>query len=635
MATLRKDIRDKIVDQSLNEIQFARQYKQGKVTNWHKNEDLYFAKKAKSEDSRANVDLGRMQEFVHSLLSKIDNPLLFKFTKRKPSQHNRVNRLNSLRAYDAVRDNWDIKDLVGKKQGVMYGRSIYAYYADSVEGYMPHLEPVDVYDFLIDPSSGGIDIERAMYMGRYGVVKTKQQLQDGSKSGMYIKTEVTNLISGDGNATEKPQEELNKRNRAYGTQTSQTEKEKSPTDKYKMWEWFTTYEGDRYYVLLSDTGKTAIKIEKLSDVFESNLYPFWTWASFPDLTEFWTPSYCDYVREIFMAQSVSINQMLDNAEQINKPQKIVDVTLIDDLAKLKYKKDGIIESKGDTQRAVRFVETPSITTPINVFEILETIQEKASGVTGASKGIAEEDKVGIYEGNQANTADRFGLLNKSYAFGYQRFAKLYEWGVKEHLKKKVAVDILGPDGVSLEEISKRDIYWKDDTFGVMVEASNAEMALSAADRRQKLVFLANNVQNPSQNPKKAYEIQASIAGFSEDEIRQLMDTEEFGDSELISEAERDIEMIIDGKDIKPNGHANIAYKQKFVDYMTDHEEDIDNETFSRLVNYVRSLDKIIQKNVVRQAVEKSLDVASTGATLPDESQSEPLTLNPQDPDVGI
>jgi hypothetical protein len=38
-----------------------------------------------------------MQEFVHTWLSKIDNPLTFKFTKRKESQLKRVERLNALR----------------------------------------------------------------------------------------------------------------------------------------------------------------------------------------------------------------------------------------------------------------------------------------------------------------------------------------------------------------------------------------------------------------------------------------------------------------------------------------------------------------------------------------------------------
>lgn len=629
---MKKELRDKITAQALNEIVFARQHKQGRIKKWQEVEDFYLNKKVKSEESRANVNLGQMQSFVHTLLSKIDNPLTFKFYKRKASQINRVNRLNSLKEYDSKRDNWDIKDIVGKKQGVMYGRAVYAYYADSVDGYQPHLEPVDIYDYLIDPSAGGIDIEKAMFMGRWGVVKTKSQLKDGVKSGKYLRNETNSLITGVSTAQDKPQEELNKRNRTFGTGVFTPEKESDVTEKYKFWEWFTTFEGERYYILLSEKGASAIRIEKLSDVFESNLYPFWTWACFPDMTEFWTLGYCEYALDLFMAQTVSINQMLDNSEQINKPQKIVDVTLIEDLAELKYRKDGFIRTK-NSQNAVKFVETPPISGPIKVFELLDLIQEKSSGVTASAKGIADEDKVGIYEGNQANTADRFGLLNKSYSFGYQRFAMLYEYGVKEHLKKKIAVDILGPDGISLEEVSKRDIYWKDDTFGVMVEASNAELALSEFEKRSKIAFLQANVGNPVQNPKKAYEIQASIAGYTDDEIRQLMDVQEFGDAELISEAERDIEMIIDGKTIKPNQHANLAYKQKFVDYMSDHEEDIDEETFSRLVVYIRSLDLIIQKNLGRQLADEQLKLGQGGGELPQQMSVPPLNPEALSPNI--
>jgi hypothetical protein len=626
---INKTIRDKISTQALQEIQFARTFKQGKITNWQKNEDLYYGNKPKSDESRANVDLGLMQSFVHTLWSKIDNPLIFKFTKRKTSQFTRVKRLNALRAYDAQRDNWDLKDLAGKKQGIMYGRAIYSYYADSLNGYTPHLENVDVYDFLIDPSGGGIDIENCMYMGRYGVIKTKQAIKQGIKDGIYIKTEAEDLIKGEATADDTTQEDINQKNRTYDTKVLNANKEANTQEKFKFWEWYTTFEGTRYYVFMDNSGR-AIRVEKLKDIFESDLFPFWTWAAFPDLTEFWTPSYCDYVREIFMAQAVSINQMLDNAEQINKPMKIVDITAIDDLARLKYRKDGNIEVKGNVGNAIKFVETPSISTPLNVFDKLDAIQEKASGVTAASKGIAEEDKVGIYEGNQANAADRFGLLNKSYSFGYHRFAKLFEWGVREHLTKKVGIDILGVDGVELEEISKRDIFWKNDTFGVMVEASNAEISMSEVEKRTQLAFLSSQAQNPIQNPKKAYEIQATIAGFTDEVIRQLTDTQEFGDAELLAEADRDIEMIIDGKTIRPNQHANVAYKQRLVDYMSDNQENLDEETFNRLVSYTALLQPIIESNVGRQLVDERVKMAQQGmgGSLPDQSgQSGDFNLN--------
>lgn len=628
------ETRQRIIAQALQELDFARTYKQGKTKNWRTNEDLYYSRKLNTETARANVDLGQMSSFVHTLLSKIDNPLVFKFVKRKEAQLKRVKLLNALRTIDQDKDDWDIKDITGKKQALIYGRAIYSYTADSVNGYKANLENVDVYDYLIDPSAGGIDIEKAFYMGRYGVVKTKTDLKKGVKDGIYLRTETTRLIEGSGNITEMNQEDVNKQNRTWDTNVWTQQKEIANPDKYKFWEWYTTFEGTRYYLLMTESGGTAIRVEPLKELFESNMFPFWTWAAFPDLTEFWTPSYCDYVREIFMAQAISINQMLDNAEQVNKPQKLVNVMAVPNLAELKYRRDGYIKVNKDIDlnRAVQQLTVPSINTPIEVYNILDGIQEKTSGVTAGAKGVSDEDKVGIYEGNQANAADRFGFLNKSYSFGYKRFAKLYELGVREHLIKKVAVDILGPDGVEIVEVSRRDIFRKDDEFGTIVESSNAETALSETEKRTKIAFLNAQAANPIQNPQKAYELQASIAGFEEDTIKQLLDTSDYGSAELMSEAERDIEALLDGEKIAPNQAANTAYKQRFVDYMKDNMEDITPDQFELLANYVLSLDEIIMQNTVRQAndilFKQQMEMITQGQQGMEQSQGVPGQQSP-------
>jgi hypothetical protein len=601
MAT-RKELRDKIVAQSLQEISFSRRYKQGKIKNWKKNENAYYGAKETTDTGRSNINilLAKTYEFVTTFLSKIDAPLTFKFTKRKDSQLKRVARLNGVKAYDAQRDIWDIKDIAGKTQVLIYGRAIYQYSASSDRGYNASLENVDVYDFLIDPAAGGIDIEKAQYMGRYGIVKTAKEL---TESG-YIATAVRELLAGEGNVTENTEETNNQRNRAVAQGVWSADKEEGDKNRFVFWEWYTTYKGERYYLLMDSSGR-CIRCEMLRDIFESELWPFWSWAAIIDLTEFWTPSYIDFVREIFMGQHVSINQMVDNAEQINKPQKYVDVGAIENLAELKYRRDGVVSFKPgtDMSRAVYMPNTPSINTPIEVYNILEGIQEKASGVNSSAKGTSDEDKVGIYEGNQSATADRFGLVNKSYSFGYNRFAKLWEHGVREHLTKRIAVDILGPEGVEMDNVSRRDIFRKDDTFGVMTESSDAELALSQVEIRNKLTFIANNKMNPKINQQKLTEIEAGIVGFKEDEVRQLMDVSQFGDAVMMSEAERDIEAILDGEDVKPNRMATAGYKQRFVDYMLDHEEDIKPEQAVRMFAYIDSLEDIILMNMQRKANE--------------------------------
>ena len=608
---MKQATQDAIIAQSINEISVARTFKQGKTRNWQLNERMYYGADKKILEARSSVQLSRMQEFVNTLLSKIDNPLTFTFVKRKNSQRKRVDRLNALRRIDQSTDEWDIKDLLGKKQAIIYGRAIYSYYADSVNGkYKPHLEPIDVYDFLIDPYCGGLDIEQARNLGSYSVILDKKQLKDGAKAGIYDKKVVATLVEGAGNRDDSTQEETNKQPRTYDQRTT-TKKSEPAGDVYKFWRWFTTYEGERYYLLITNNGD-CIRCEKLVDVLPvddehpQGQWPFWTWASFPDLTEFWTPSYCDYVREIFMAQDVTVNQLLDNAEAINKPMKVVNTLAFENLAELKYRRDGIVKVKGDVDanKAVQIIATPSINTPISVFQMLEGIHEKVSGVTAGAKGVEDTDgKVGIYEGNKEATADRFGLLNKSYSFGYKRFARLYEMGVRENLIKRVAIEILGPNGVELEEVKRTDIFKKGDSFGIIVEASNAEMMESMQDKKSKLTFLNSQAQNPLINKKKATEMQAEIVGFTQDQIDELLDVSVYGNASLTSEADADIESVLLGEDVRQNLNANAAYLQRFVDFMKNHGRNLSMKDFQALMAYIDSLQAIVAKNEAR-AIEK-------------------------------
>ena len=665
------EIREAIVAQSLRELQWARQYKQGKIKNWQINETMYYTKAIKQSyatglnysstpatgtvgTSRSNVNLARMQEFIHTLQAKTNTGLIFKYKKKKESQLDRVARLNALATQDRDTGFWDLKALVAKKQVFIYGRAQFCYYSDSYNGYCSHLDPVDVYDFLIDPSGGGIDYELAKNMGRYGVIKTKEDLQDGIDEGIYDKDSTTEIMESWGNNTESPQEETNKMNRMYG-QGTVGKKELTSDNKYKFWEWYTTFynpntkKSERYYLLMQERAGKALRVAPLTELFGATKefplgpWPFWGYAAFPDLTEYWTPGEADYARELIMAQDVSINQMLDNSEAINKPMRKVQVGAIENMAELKYRRDGIIRVKRDVDinKAYEIVQTPAIDAPLKVFDKLEQILQRSTGVTDQAKGIDNEtstDTLGIYEGNREEADDRFELLNTSESFGYKRFAKLYELGVKENLTKKIAVEMIGPDGVQTEEISKRDMFKKGDTFGITVEASDAEDQQSDKTQATKLKFLDSEFNNQITwpiiskmiNAKKLFEMKAKIAGFSEDDIKELTDTSEYGNSELMSEAAKDIESLYEGENIKPNSAANNAYKQKLVDYMIDNQEVLMEkpELFARFAGYINAISPIVMTNEARALNQHLINTLNTGGVPPQE-QSQPQQTQPQ------
>lgn len=618
-----RQLEEELSSQVLEEMNFARQYKQKRVSSWQKTDQMYYSKidVRNSEEAgivnkngRANVDLSRMQEFVHTLLSKIDTPLTFKFVHRKASQVKRSENLNALRRVDEEKDFWGLKDLVTKKQAIMYGRTILTYYADSINGiYKSHLEPVDVYDFLIDPTVGGIDIEKAYYMGRYGVVKNVKEIKDGVKNKTYNTTYAKEIASGVaiGNAGGDTINSIDKVIRE--TSSGGTNKQNDDPSKFIFWEWYTTYNGERYYVMINNDGNILYYC-LLRDIFPSDLYPFWTWAYYPDLTEFWTPAPCDYVRELFMTQNVSINQLLDNAEAVNKPQKLIDVGAFENLAELKYKpgEGGVIRVKRgfNLSQSYQTISPPSINTPNLVFNILEGIQEKSSGVTAGAKGVSDErGKATIYLGNRESAAERYGTAEKSYSFGYKRFAMLYELGVREHLVKKVAIDLIGVDGIETRNVSRLDIFKGNEDFYLITESSDADDIWRAREQQAKLEFLNNNNRSGFQNPLKAYEIGARIAGFNQDEIRQLQDVNNYGTQEVVGEAERDIELLLEGNNIKPNKIANNAYKQRLVEYYKDQSENMTNSQQSNFIEYIKSIEETVISNEVRGITKYEQEIA--------------------------
>ena len=627
MAQKPKKITPKLIEileaQASSEIEFARKYKENRVAKWHISEAMVYGKKNSLEDVRANAGIAnaKAQGFVSTLLSKIDAPPNIKYRHAKNADMKPARRLNMMYMQEMAheKENLQMKDLLGKKQAIIYGRAIYEYHASSDGGqYRSVLSNVSVYDFLIDPSAGGFDIERAFFLGRGGVWKTKEQLDDGVEAGRYSKSKVKTLTgstdtddenyvagSDDGNNDAQKSEEEKAKEQARVFIMGTESKIHMQGSKYLFWEWYTTYKGQRYYMLFNEGARIAVRVEFMEDVFKSGLYPFWTWATDPDLAEFWTLSPLDQMRDIFMVQGASIDQLLDNAEQRNKPMKGVVGDAVKNLNSLRYGRDKTVRFKKgtDLRTALKVFETPQLDTPLLVYDKLENIGGLSSGVTAGTQGDSEEEKVGIYEGNMQQVADRMGLLNKNYADGYYRFGKLFYNGVKEHLTRKYALEVVGHDGVELEEITKKDIKGFAN-YGIDISASDAELQANMTDMKNKVAFLQGAKGSQTINQKVRGGMEAEIVGFTQDEIRRLMDTNEFGDAELLSEASRDIERLLKGDpDLKPNMNANNAYKTRIVDYMTDQREHLTEEVWLRFVQYVIDLEPFVIENTIRKANE--------------------------------
>ena len=96
MSLAHYKIRDTLAEQSLKEIDYSYRYKKARMASWNMNEDMMNPDRITSDvkspyggstyqqqqgDTRAQVPLFKMHGFVHTILSKIDSPLTFKYIK--------------------------------------------------------------------------------------------------------------------------------------------------------------------------------------------------------------------------------------------------------------------------------------------------------------------------------------------------------------------------------------------------------------------------------------------------------------------------------------------------------------------------------------------------------------------------
>jgi hypothetical protein len=261
-------------------------------------------------------------------------------------------------------------------------------------------------------------------------------------------------------------------------------------------------------------------------------------------------------------------------------------------------------------------QTPPIEGPFKVYDKLENIVESESGVTADVRGTSDEDTLGIYEGNLMQAGDRFGLLNKSYAEGYYRFAVLHKEGVMQDLKKKMAVQILGPMGLEIEMVSARDLKPFQDDYDILVESSIAEAQSNLADSKNKLTFLGAYKGDQNINQKVLFRTQASIAGIEEDTVNRLLDMSEYAATEVIAKAEESFQLLIGGHRVPLYKDATVAFVQRLHDLWYKYDHELNIEQHIDVLLYIKQIAPVAEQNggrmVISQAAKEGLISRSMG-----------------------
>jgi hypothetical protein len=101
------------------------------------------------------------------------------------------------------------------------------------------------------------------------------------------------------------------------------------------------------------------------------------------------------------------------------------------------------------------------------------------------------------------------------------------------------------------------------------------------------------------NPKFRAESILRAGGYDTEQVRVAMDTEYYGNQDILAEAAEAIAQIVDGKTPDKNRKANSAFIQKILNYATDNQA-LPQQTFDILIRYAQLHIPVAVENATRE-----------------------------------
>ena len=178
---------------------------------------------------------------------------------------------------------------------------------------------MDHNSFYCQPD-GGADLKNHKFKGQFDIFKTKTDLEEGVKAGIYIKENVEQLISHQG-GSEEQKKVIQKYKSIMSRWTSLgldiENNQYMGQQMFCLIEHYMEFEGEQIYLLFDYVTKIAVRAAPLKEIIESDQDPYISWATNEDPNIFWSTAPADPVRPVAEYIDITINQSAENREKKN------------------------------------------------------------------------------------------------------------------------------------------------------------------------------------------------------------------------------------------------------------------------------------------------------------------------------
>ena len=607
----------KAVDIATRQVMSSFEFKKPRLERINKYWDLYDGKVTKKLRQLFNVPIPVFPGMIDTLNAQYDSPIRLKFKEGDASDYFKVEKINGAWSTDVLdsseNSKWDEKLTLARSQAIIEGRPILEYKVHSDPEYYSELEVIGLENFNFQPRGGG-KLENHLFAGTEDVEKTKSQLIDGVKTGLYDKEQVRDLISKCNDSDYLPdssQDYASKLNRFKALGLSPDDHSYVGQQVYKLASHILEIDGTRYYLVFHPWTKTWLRFEKWREIDSSDLYPWLTYATHPSDKNFLSKSFGDDLYSAADAIVAMFNQELTNREKRNFGARAYDKDMFTDVRKLDeamHRPDALVpaDTKGGTRRISEGVyefKTGELQGTVNLIDWISGTLGRNTGANDLAQGAVQSvsKKASVTFAEQKSVSKRVAWRSKPFQGMMADLGKRYIFGLKDHMPAKMAIRVMGQSGWDWDEITRLDLSTKKDV-DVLIVSSDQEIEdseMKAKRRSEALGMLDPTAVNPQ---KRTEEILRSVGEYEDEEIAEFLDIQTYTDRKALAKASEAIQSILRGKTPDQWGGANIAFIQKISDYAEDKKSTL-KEKYQLLVDYAMSHEQIARENIDRKILE--------------------------------
>jgi len=435
---------------------FAIKFRQVKINNWLKSEEIYNGVLQKSLLTRSNLHAPILFEGVQNMSAKIGQAPDVEFDTIPEGDENAEELMKHVVKEDLKESGWNLIYENGKIEGGIYGRGVWKVIPGNDKN---TVELVDTLSFLIDPLAK--NTKDALYCGQQFIYKTIEEIEDEADEMEYDTEEISKLkeykVPSD-IQTSSNTEESQKNIRLQNMGLSNTNMYGSKVAEITEW-----YSYNKDNELMIDTVANDVYLLRHKKAEESGLErnPFIAPGTYTRGITFWCPSVADLYRDTNLAYDCTLNQAIDNNTYRNFNMLLVDSATGFKQSSLIMRPNGVSSIQVPVGKSIKDVafplEVPEISSALATGQNIKQITDSASGLAPAQmQGKGGKVSVTMQAKLNADVEARITVMKRNYTEACEELYQLMADITAKRLTKPRKVKIFGYKTITINDVTKKN-----------------------------------------------------------------------------------------------------------------------------------------------------------------------------------